>query len=109
MATTTQANAGCEVMDLLMAVNEVRETVREIRDRLAGTTKSHYTVEEVAEMTGRAPYTVRTWIKAGRLQAERVDGSGPRGRLLIPHGEFAQLIRTGRGMKIASAVAEANK
>ena len=72
-----------------MAVNEVRETVREIRDRLAGTTKSHYTVEEVAEMTGRAPYTVRTWIKAGRLQAERVDGSGPRGRLLIPHGEFA--------------------
>ena len=59
--------------------------------------KEMYTTEEAARMTGRAQYTVRTWIRDGRLIATRVSGSGPRGRLLIPRDELRKLIATGRG------------
>jgi excisionase family DNA binding protein len=31
-----------------------------------------YTIAEVAERLGMSPYTVTTWIKAGRLKASRI-------------------------------------
>lgn len=34
----------------------------------------HLTVEEVAEVVGRAPGTVRTWIREGKLAAYRQQG-----------------------------------
>jgi excisionase family DNA binding protein len=56
----------------------------ELRRAIPGRRKDFYTVDELADLTGRAPYTVRTWIHAGRVTAIRVAGSGPKGRLLIP-------------------------
>ena len=65
------------IAHLLGVITEVREVVVDIRDRVAGAKKSHYTVEELAVEAGRAPYTIRHWIKIGRLRAERVTGTGP--------------------------------
>src|SRR3954453_7163783 len=61
---------------------ELRSDVAEVRRILTGRQKDHYTVEEVGKLTGRKPYTVRTWVKEKRIKAIRVSGTGPKGRLL---------------------------
>ena len=58
--------------------------VDDIRRQLGGKMKSHLIVEEVAEVTGKSPYTIREYIRQGRIRAIRVAGTGPRGRLLVP-------------------------
>jgi len=75
----------------------------EILALLSGTTKSHYPVEEVAQLTGRSDYTVRRWIKEKLIVATRIDGTGPRGRLLIPRCELEKLIRLGLGGTVPEA------
>ena len=87
-------------------LQELQDAVEEIRAQLAGTTKSHFTVDELAEMTGRAPYTIRSWITAKRIKAERVAGTGPRGRLLIPREELKKLITQGQGENIPAVLAK---
>jgi excisionase family DNA binding protein len=66
----------------------ILSSIQELGRRMDGRVKSHYTVDEVAELTGRSTYTVRGWVKLGRLNAIRVPGSGPKGRLLVPHDEL---------------------
>lgn len=84
-----------EVRDALGAVllklDRLERGQAEIRDQLAGRTKSHSTVAEVAQLMGRSDYTVRGWIKDGLIEAIRVKGTGPRGRLLVPREEIAKL------------------
>src|SRR4051812_39784318 len=77
---------------IVTGLGELRTALDEVRRILIGRQKSHYTVEEVAELTGRKPYTVRTWISEGRVKAIRVEGTGPKGRLLIAHEEVQKLI-----------------
>jgi len=69
---------------------------------LAKQRKEHFTVEEVAELTGRSSYTVRRWITEKKLRAIRLRDGGPRGRLLIPRTELDQLIAAGQGHDIPS-------
>jgi excisionase family DNA binding protein len=88
------------ITHLLGAIQEMRDAIFDIRERVSGASKTHYTVEEVAADVGRAPFTVRRWIKDGRLRADRVTGTGPRGRLLIPREEFQKLILSGKGTNI---------
>lgn len=92
------------VLDLL---HRLRDDVEQIKTKLEGTQKSHYSVDEVARMTSRAAYTVRSWVKAGRIRAERVSGTGPKGRLLIPRDELAKLIRQGKGAGVPAAAVDA--
>lgn len=47
------------------------------------------TVPQAAEKVGRNPETVRRWIRAGRLRAERVGTQH-----LIDEGELAELVAT---------------
>lgn len=50
---------------------EMLNTLRaEFRPRPAGTRHS-YSVDEVATMLGKTPYTVREWCRAGRLHASK--------------------------------------
>lgn len=75
-----------------------------LSDLLQGATKDYYTVDEVASKTGRSTYTVRRWVKEGRIQATRIDGTGPRGRLLISCQELDNLVRSGLGNKLSSII-----
>src|SRR5262245_45221120 len=78
--------------------------LRGLDERLGRRTKSHLTVEEVAEATGRVAYTIRRWIKEGRIKAQRIQDGGPKGRLLIPRGEIERLIAGGLGAEVPDAV-----
>jgi hypothetical protein len=93
------------VEEIRRAVGELRVhfdgALDEIRSRIEGRHKALYTVEEVAAMTGRAPYTVRAWIKRGLIAATRVHGTGPKGRLLVPHEELRRLVESGRGCRVS--------
>lgn len=60
------------------------------------TMKDWYTTEEVAEILGRDPYTVREWARNGRVHAEK-KGSG-RGKYqswVICHSELLRIQREG--------------
>jgi excisionase family DNA binding protein len=85
-------------------LTEILSSIRELREILAGAHKPLYTIEEVAELTGRSAYTVRRWVNEGRIHATRVQGTGPRGRLLIAHDQLQQLISSGRGGTVPAEV-----
>src|SRR5947209_3581496 len=78
-------------------LDRILDELRVLRGLVEGSHKPLLTVEEVARLTGRAAYTVRTWIKQGRLAATRIHGSGPKGRLLIPREQLDRLLAAGRG------------
>lgn len=90
---------------VVTAVKQLRDVILEMRKQIAGASKSHYSVEELASMTARSPYTIRRWISQGHVRAERVSGTGPRGRLLIPRDEIQKLIGSGQGARIPDALA----
>jgi|GEM_PF-5396803 len=84
------------------ALRDLSNQLSEVRQLIGGRTKEHLTVKEVAEMTGRAEYTVRRWITEGRLTATRIKQTGSRGRLLIQREELNRLIGSGMGAAIPS-------
>ena len=92
-----------EIMPLM---RQIFTALDDIRTQLGGLRKSHYTVEEVAQATGRAPYTVRAWIKQGRIRAIRVPGTGPKGRLLVPREEFETLVGSGLAAQAPAALVD---
>jgi len=94
-----------EITSLADEISELKEVVYEIRNYVVGAVKSHLTVEEVAAAVSRSPYTVRRWLREGRINAERVTGSGPKGRLLIPRDELKKLIGLGRGASVPALMA----
>jgi hypothetical protein len=97
-----------QVLVVLPMIPMILAVANDIRSRLSGLRKSHLTIEEVAAATGRAPYTVRTWHKQGRIRAIRVAGTGPRGRLLIAAEELEKLVTAGRASRLpAAAIADA--
>jgi excisionase family DNA binding protein len=71
---------------------------------LAGTRKEYYTIEEIAQMTGRTPYTVRRWVAEKRILATRVSGTGPRGRLLVAREQLERIISSGFGGEVPTGV-----
>jgi excisionase family DNA binding protein len=99
------ADAGQQIIALLV---DMRAAVDEIRARLEGSCKPLLTIEEVAQLTGRAPYTVRRWVKEGQLNATRVAGAGPRGRLLVPREQVQRLVGLGRGGSIPAELLNAS-
>jgi excisionase family DNA binding protein len=98
IAPTEAATSGTPLLE------KIWEAIQDIRSQLAGQAKSHYTVKEVAEIVKWKPYTVREWIRARRINAIRIEGTGPRGRLLIPRAELDRLLTQGFGANIPDTV-----
>jgi hypothetical protein len=62
------------------------------RDRV----REWYSVEEVARIAGRAPFTVREWARHGRIKAERKEsGRGAYRSYAISHEELLRFQREG--------------
>lgn len=60
------------------------------------TVKDYYDIDEVAELLGKAPFTVREWARLGRIRAEK-KGSG-RGKFqswVVSHGELLRIRKEG--------------
>jgi len=93
-----------DVAQVVRCLPTVESGLKALKDQLGRRTKTHLTVEEVAEITGRAPYTVRRWIKEKRIRAQRIKDGGPKGRLLVPREEIEQLIAGGLGAEVPDAV-----
>ncbi len=83
-----------EVFELL---HYLKVTVEDIRSSLSASHKPLYTVEEVARLTGRSAYTIRRWVADGRIRATRVQGTGPKGKLLISRDQLHAIITEGLG------------
>jgi excisionase family DNA binding protein len=85
-------------------LGQILHTLEEVRDRLAGAHKPLLMIEELAQLVGRTPFTIRRWVKEGRIRAIRLSGSGPRGRLLVGHDEVRKLIAAGLGGEVPAAL-----
>ena len=84
-------------------VRRLDERLSELDRKLSPATKQYLAVEEFAQLVGRSPYTVRAWLKSGKIRGERVTGSGPRGRWLIPRDQLKVIVNSGEGASIPSA------
>ena len=73
-----------KIEELLLALVE-RQTVRD-----------WYTTEQVAQLVGKAEFTVREWCRLGRLKAEkRMSGRGAYPAWVISHAEVLRYQREG--------------
>lgn len=92
---------------MLAKLEQVLDRLARVENILADKRKAFLTVAEVASLTGRSAYTVRRWIGEGRLQPIKVEGSGPRGRWLIPSDQVDHLLgNCQRGHDEVAATAE---
>lgn len=86
--------------DLGKTLALIQSELAAIRHTLAGKRKRTYSVEEFAALLGRSPYTIRRWISTGRIRAMRAEGTGKRGRLLVPDSELDRICSEGGGAHI---------
>jgi hypothetical protein len=63
--------AADRVDPLLGMIPAIFASIGEIHRLLSDRRKDHYTIEEFAEIVRRAPDSVRTWVRDGRVGAER--------------------------------------
>jgi hypothetical protein len=88
-------------MSELQALLEIGERLDKIEATLAllvsqRTVKDWYSTEEVAQLVGKAEFTVREWCRLGRIRAEK-KGSG-RGKFqgwVISHAELLRYQKEG--------------
>lgn len=74
------------------------ERIEAVLDQLlqARTSKEWYTTADVAQMLGKAEFTVREWCRLGRLRAEkRLSGRGAFPAWVISHEELLRYQREG--------------
>ena len=90
--------------ELFVAVQGLEAKLDEIHGQITGQLKPFNSVEEVARLADRSAYTVRRWISDGLIEAVRVPGTGPKGRLLIRREELKKLIDLGLGESIPAVV-----
>jgi hypothetical protein len=92
-------DAGLQRMEKRLAVVESRQTnleslLADIRDLMVDqrTIKGWYSPEEVAEILGKQPYTVREWCRWGRVNArKRPTGRGDAKEWEISHEELERI------------------
>src|SRR6185437_13534315 len=90
---STSTNPSLSALDnttLLARLDRIEDALRQLLDQKA--TKEWYTTDEVAEVLGKAAFTVREWCRNGRINAEkRLCGRGPSSEWAISHVELLRL------------------
>lgn len=77
--------------DLMTAVGEILDLLRTQR-----TIKDYYTTAEVAQLLGKAEFTVREWCRLGRVRGEKQgSGRGKHQAWVIAHDELMRIQREG--------------
>lgn len=83
---------------LLGEVMEIKQSLQQILTRgfvpNGSLEKPLLTTTEAANFAGRSSYTIRGWIRKGKLSKHRASGSGQRGRLLVDRAELVRLLTT---------------
>lgn len=84
--------------EIVAILSHLDERITELRDLLVTqrTVKDWYTTAEVAELLGRAEFTVREWARQGRIHAKkRHSGRGKYQSWVISHDELHRFQREG--------------
>jgi excisionase family DNA binding protein len=102
------SDAPAWAVDIITRLEQQLLLLSTVLEQLKGKCKPFQTVAEVAEAVGRSEYTVRRWIGEGRLKAIRVEGDGPKGRLLIAREELDRLVRQGLGGEVKPVELQSN-
>ena len=63
---------------------ELSHSLQAIREQFTAAKKDFYTVAELIPIVGRSAFTIRRWINEKLIDAIRIAGTGPKGRLLVP-------------------------
>lgn len=82
---------------MLALIEPLVAKVANIDERSKTDYKEWLTAEDIAARTGRKPFTVRRWNTKGIITGIRIEGSGPRGRLLFHRSELDKLMKAGLG------------
>src|SRR3954447_15111388 len=78
---------------ILTRMNEMSGQLAEVHALLVGqrSVKDKYTTAEVAEIVGKAEFTVREWCRRGRMRGEkRACGRGTSGEWVVSHEELTR-------------------
>jgi hypothetical protein len=79
---------------LLERLDRLEARLDEIAGQRAG--KERYNTAEVAQLLGKAEFTVREWCRLGRVHAQkRQSGRGPAGEWMISHAELDRIRNEG--------------
>lgn len=101
MSTTANPVTTHGTSDLLVRINELvrrLDTIESALDALRNQppAKEWYSVEEVAELLGNAPFTVREWARNRRINArKRRCGRGKYRAWMISHSELTRIRNEG--------------
>ena len=80
-----------QLLDRLERIEAALETL--VRQQ---TIKDYYTTSEVAEILGRAEFTVREWCRLGRVYAQKREcGRGRSKEWIISHRELTRIQNEG--------------
>jgi hypothetical protein len=80
--------------EILKRLERLEELLVELVEK--NTVKDWYTVEELARMAGREPFTVREWARNGRIRAEKkLSGRGAHASWTVSHSEWQRFQREG--------------
>jgi excisionase family DNA binding protein len=102
-ADAERLGSGTAAGDVATARDGVHCELKELRANITGLRKPFYNIEEVANLVGRTAYTVRRWVKEGRLQATRASGTGPKGHLLIAREQLNNHMSLGLAARLPEA------
>lgn len=86
---------GTEQLEILIErLERIEATLQQLAEQRA--VKDWYSTGEIAEILGKAEYTVREWCRQGRIQAEKkFSGRGRFCSWVISHAELLRIEKEG--------------
>jgi hypothetical protein len=96
-----QTSGETKIKDIAMTDNERDERLNRIEQMLCALVERQqvrdwYTTEQIAQLVGKAEFTVREWARLGRISAEkRKSGRGAFASWVVSHQELLRYQREG--------------